>query len=249
MPHPWPHVVWPNPDFLSKLTQFSNLWFRAPLGWRRKGWKLPFCVHEAYMSLVYCQVLHVRQLRARPCKYGLKSLAANKRRIALRLLQEVNSSTSGTLYHFLQTPTIYVILPGFTVKVELYMQQLVPVFWWTSTSYLGWWSSYFWKINHRIPSGRKWPFHYVHGFCVLGVPKAPYGWFVSAPKCLGRLKADMASQLWAGSPCGVFTPMSGSWCWPSAGTLPRLPTGVPPAWPFHVGSPYGLIWAPSQHGS
>lgn len=85
-------------------------------------------LHEACMSLVRSQVLRVRQLRARPFKYGLKSLAANKRRIALRLLQEeVNSSTSGVLVSVPAHSLNLCNSSSFTVKIEFYMQRLLPV--------------------------------------------------------------------------------------------------------------------------
>ena len=50
----------------------------------------------------------------------------------------------------------------------------------------------------------------------------------------------------AGSICSDFTSMS--WCWLLAGTLSGPSTGVPVTWPFHVVSPWVLIWASSWYG-
>lgn len=108
----------------------------------------------------------------------------------------------------------------------------------TSTFYLGCWSSYFWKINHLIPIGRKWPFHYAHSFCVLAVPKAPLGWFIFALKMSGKVQVWDDFTTWADNKCAVFATMSANWGWLSAGTLTRSSTGVstvcPSKWSLHM---------------
>lgn len=123
MPYPWPCVVGPNPAFLCKL--HSSLLSSSEHRWGGGEGVEPSLGHSwSLHESRYIFRFHVRQLRARQFKYGLKNLPINKRRIVLR-----RRWTSGTSYHFLQTSTVYVILPGFTVKIEFCMQQLLPVSW------------------------------------------------------------------------------------------------------------------------
>ena len=73
-------------------------------------------------------------------------------------------------------------------------------------------------MNAKLRSWKQ-PFYYAHGFCGLEIPdKVQWEWLVSPLNdresvCLGLDSYE-----------GIFTSMSGSWCWPSSWTSAVLLT-------------------------